>query len=151
METYSLKKASYHQQGAKAHSIHWTGSASVTSVILSAFWFAPTPLHQALNPQRLGVSYLIPPPSWLNKVRPHNHGPKCVSVSVSVSVTVSVIVLVSVTLPFPPPSLGGRRVTDCSWFTRNTGKHLRPSHWWFVFFIKHFFGASSFFLRAFLN
>ena len=131
------KKASYHQQEAKAHSIHWPGSVSVTSVILSAFWFAPTPLHQALNPHRLEVSYQLPPPSWLYKVlkvRPHNHGPECVSVSVSVSVTVLVIVIVSVTLPFPPPpgwapydrslvgSLGTRAntydlVTGCSSFS----------------------------------
>ena len=114
---------------------------SVTSVILSAFWFAPTPLHQALNPHRLEVSYQLPPPSWLYKVlkvRPHNHGPECVSVSVSVSVTVLVIVIVSVTLPFPPPSWVGAVWLVACRYTRNTGKHLRPSHWLFFFFIKHF-------------
>ena len=135
------KRASYHQQEAKAHSIHWPGSVSVTSVILSAFWFAPTPLHQALNPHRLEVSYQLPPPSWLYKVlkvRPHNHGPECVSVSVSVSVTVLVIVIVSVTLPFPPPSWVGAVWLVACRYTRNTGKHLRPSHWLFFFFIKHF-------------
>ena len=40
--------------------------------------------------------------------------------------------------PIPIPSwVGAVWLVTCR-YTRNTGKHLRPSHWLFFFFIKHF-------------